>query len=67
MENHLYVSIPFGFASVQDEDLNDSVFGTLFYCRSAPRQYFQPVMMNGLIYQLWRVRGDRLEAVKPDQ
>ena len=67
IEKHLYVSIPSGFASIQDEDLNDSVFGRLFYRQSAPRQYFQPVMMNGVIYQLWRVRGDRLEAAKPDQ
>jgi len=66
-KKHLYVSIPFGFASVHDEDLHDSVFGRLFYRQSAPRQYFQPVMMNGVIYQLWRVRGDRLEAAKPDQ
>jgi dolichyl-diphosphooligosaccharide--protein glycosyltransferase len=67
VKNHLYVSIPFNFASIHDEDLNDSVFGRLFYRRSAPRQYFQPVMINGVSHQLWRVRGDRLEAAKPDQ
>ena len=48
------------FAVLQDEDFSRSIFNMLFMRTVAAKRYFSPVELNSPFYQLWEVKGDKI-------
>jgi hypothetical protein len=41
-----------------DKNIADTVFHKLFIRRSFNQNYFKPVQISGMTYQLWEVKSD---------
>ena len=58
---------PAHYGVLMDKDIAETVFNKLFIRHSFDRNYFMPVQMAGMIYQLWEVKSDVFIAEKKMQ
>ena len=49
---------PARYGVLMDKDIAETVFNKLYIRRNFDRNYFKPVEMAGMIYQLWEVKSD---------
>jgi dolichyl-diphosphooligosaccharide--protein glycosyltransferase len=49
---------PGGVGVLMDKNIADTVFHKLFIRRSFNQNYFKPVQISGMTYQLWEVKSD---------
>ncbi len=49
---------PGRFGVLMDENIAQTVFNKLYIRRKFDRNYFKPVQISGMIYQLWEVKSD---------
>jgi hypothetical protein len=55
---------PGRFGVLMDENIAQTVFNKLYILRKFDKNYFKPVEISGMIYQLWEVKSD---AFIPEQ
>ena len=58
---------PARYGVLMDKDIAETVFNKLYIRRSFDRNYFTPVQISGMIYQLWEVKSDVFIAEKKIQ
>ena len=53
---------PAGFAALEDQHIDESVFNKLFLRHQSDERYFIPVSLNSPAFQIWEVHGDSIKA-----